>query len=197
MTEQRKRTNVELWAAIEKLSDEAELARINALDDPELDRELRAAGIDPDKAAAFVHKAIARTDAAADANAQAGPKAASVPSGPAPAPAHAAPSAPPPRRIGWVPYVAAAAVAMLVATALTRPDANTGSPAPDSSATDDATQRKPAAQLRAQAFEACAQTQWRRCAVLLDEARLIDPAGEADPRVVRWREAIRASSRGP
>jgi hypothetical protein len=185
MNEPRKRTNAELWEAIENLSGEAELARINALDDPELDRELRAAGIDPDKAAAFVQKAIATA-----------PSEPRAPSAPQPSPA--GPHTPPPRRSGWVTYFAAAAVAVLAATALTKPDANTGSPAPpDSSASGDDAQRKPAAQLRAQAFEACAQSQWKRCAILLDEARLIDPAGDADPRVVRWREAIRGSSRGP
>jgi hypothetical protein len=38
------------------------------------------------------------------------------------------------------------------------------------------------------------QRQWKRCAEKLDEARLIDPAGESDPLVTELRAAIRDAS---
>jgi hypothetical protein len=46
---------------------------------------------------------------------------------------------------------------------------------------------------RDEAFSACTQGLYSRCADLLDQARQLDPAGESDPRVVQARAAIAAS----
>jgi hypothetical protein len=195
MTEPRKRTNAELWGAIERLSGEAELARIDGLDETELDRELRKAGIDPDEAAAVVQKAIAGVDASGAATAHAahmGPAAPSAPRAPAPsasspAPRASRPPAAPWGRARWVPYLATAAIVLLIVGALTRENRGTATP-PSPEA---------AALLRTEASEACGQAQWKRCAEKLDEARLLDPDGEAEPRVTRLREAIRKASGTP
>ncbi len=54
MSPPRKRTDAETWRALEgdaADAGDAELARIGALDDDALDAELRAAGVDPERAA--------------------------------------------------------------------------------------------------------------------------------------------------
>jgi hypothetical protein len=82
MSGPQKRTDAETWAALEAMAkesddrdeaeaDEAEMARIAALSDEELDRELAAAGIDPAEARArgeeIAEKVRARTAAQATA----------------------------------------------------------------------------------------------------------------------------------
>jgi hypothetical protein len=187
MTEPRKRTNAELWAAIEKASDDTELARIDTLDEEALDRELRAAGIDPDEAAAFVKAAIADVNSPREAKALAARQAPARPPAPSTPRAPSALPAPAPRplRSRWEPYVATAAVVALVASALTKENHGTATPPPP---------HEQAAPLREEATEACMQRQWKRCAEKLDEARLIDPAGESDPLVAELRAAIRDAS---
>ncbi len=50
-----KRSDAELWRAVEDVAAQTELARIGALSDAEVDRELRAAGIEPEEAAKVGH----------------------------------------------------------------------------------------------------------------------------------------------
>jgi len=50
---------------------------------------------------------------------------------------------------------------------------------------------------RDEAFSACTQGLYSRCADLLDQARQLDPAGESDPRVVQARAAIAAGQQPP
>jgi hypothetical protein len=165
MTEPHKRTNAELWAAVEKGSGDAELARIDALSDEEVDRELREAGIEPGEAARVVERAVAGASASGEGKAERGPVAEVV-------------QLKARSRARWVAYVAAAAGVALVATAIARRDGEPTAPFP-------------AEKLRAEAADACAQSQWKRCAEKLDEARSMDPAGEGDARVKRMRDAIR------
>jgi hypothetical protein len=47
-------------------------------------------------------------------------------------------------------------------------------------------------ELRTEAGRACAAKQWATCEAKLDEAKRLDPGGEADPDVVRARAAIAA-----
>src|SRR5260370_41762972 len=51
MSAPRKRSDAELWRAIEDVAAQAELSRIEVLSEEEVDRELRAAGIEPGQAA--------------------------------------------------------------------------------------------------------------------------------------------------
>jgi hypothetical protein len=53
-----------------------------------------------------------------------------------------------------------------------------------------ATPQELAAAMRADAFAACDAQKWGECTRKLDEARRIDPAGEADPRVTAARKAV-------
>jgi hypothetical protein len=55
------------------------------------------------------------------------------------------------------------------------------------------TPQERAAQMRQDAFAACAQEMYETCGRKLDEARELDPAGEADPRVVAARQDIEAA----
>jgi DNA-directed RNA polymerase specialized sigma24 family protein len=50
--------------------------------------------------------------------------------------------------------------------------------------------------LRRLAFEACEAQSWASCAAYLDEAKVLDPRGESDPRVQQARREI-AEGRGP
>ena len=92
--------------------------------------------------------------------------------------------------IGW--GIAAAAVAAGVAVAVASKERSDG----DYAAGGDRTMfERRAAQLRADAYSACEEKRWERCESDLDEARGIDRAGEADPRVTEARKAI-AQARG-
>jgi hypothetical protein len=105
MTEPRKRTAAEVWRALEKVTADADLERIDALSDDDLDRELRAAGVDPAEAAKVGPEGLARTP-------QQRPK--------------------PRRPVRWVAWVTAGAVVALIAIALVReqPIVGAGRPAP-------------------------------------------------------------------
>jgi hypothetical protein len=48
-------------------------------------------------------------------------------------------------------------------------------------------QEQRGAELRDEAFGACEKAQWRTCLQKLDEAKALDPAGDANPRVRGWR----------
>jgi hypothetical protein len=158
MTEPRKRTAAEVWRALEKVTADADLERIDALSDDDLDRELRAAGVDPAEAGKIGSQVLAKTQ-------KEGPR--------------------PPRKLRWVAWVGAGAAAALIAIALVReqPIVGAGRPAP--------TPKQQAAQLRGDAFSACAQGLWSACEDQLNAARALDPGGEMDPKVLAARQSLR------
>jgi hypothetical protein len=81
-----------------------------------------------------------------------------------------------PRRAQWVmAFVAAAAVFALVIAGVVRKPDIVSAPSPGHEAR--------AAKLREEAFAACDARQWRACEDKLGEARKLDRAGDADPRV--------------
>ena len=158
MTEPRKRSPAEVWRALEKASTDAEVGRIGAMSDAELDAELRAAGIDPAEAAKIGVDLL--------------------------------PPAPPSRRAGrrvyWVAGFAAAVVVIGVLVVRPRtPAVGAGYGEEDALAEAD--------DLRNHAFGACDQAHWAVCKKALNDAKDIDPAGEAAPRVVAARRAIAAA----
>jgi hypothetical protein len=163
MTEARKRTDAEVWNALETIAADAELARIEALSDGELDGELRAAGMDPESIAATAK----------------------------PGAANVAPRKARLRARPWAWGVASAAVvALVIVAAWPRPERfNVGHGAP----LDDGPQR--AAKMRQEAFNACATSLWSLCEGRLNEARGLDPDGEANPEVQRARQSIAAAVR--
>lgn len=181
MTEPRKRTDAEVWQALEKVAAELkDLERIDALSDEELDRELRAAGIDPDEAMELGPAFLVR-------------------------PPRRAPGTPPQARTGrrqaarsarkvqWVAWAAlAAAVVLVVGWLASRPD-NVASPRPDdrTPVTDGlATKPQAAAKLRDEAFGACAAGLRGACEEKLNAARALDPAGEQYAKVLAARRSV-------
>jgi hypothetical protein len=158
MTEARKRTDAEVWHALETIAADAEPARIDALSDGDLDGELRAAGIDPESIAATAKPGAAKV-ASRKARLRARP---------------------------WVWGLASAAVvALVIFAAWPRPERfYVGHGA----TRDDGPQR--AATMRKDAFKACEANLWSLCEDRLNEARGLDPDGEANPEVRRARESI-------
>ena len=180
MTERGKRTDAEVWQALEKVAAEVgELERIDALSDDELDRELRAAGIDPAEAAKLGEGLRVRA-----------PPLASRERPQAPAPRERSPR--PPRKVQWVPWGALAAVVLVAAVLARRPD-DAASPWPGDHGADSdalATKHAAAAKLRDDAFGACAQGLWGACEEKLNAARALDPSGEQDAKVLAARRAV-------
>jgi hypothetical protein len=168
MSEPRKRTNAEVWQALEKITAEAELERVGALSDDELDRELLAAGIDPSEAAKVGQADLARP-----------PK----------------PERKAPRTMRWVAWAAVAAAAALVVGGLARKppivgSARLGDPGLDP---DVATRRQQADAMREAAFGACDQGLWVSCEEKLNAARALDPEGEREPKVLAARQSVFAA----
>ncbi len=103
---------------------------------------------------------------------------------------------PRPPRITRVAWLAAAALVGLFAVARMWREQKVTTTAPaDGAPQTDQAHRDQAAQTRADATAACAQSEWKRCEEKLDAARAIDPAGESDPRILRLRETIREAAR--
>jgi hypothetical protein len=178
----RKLAPDEAWDALEKMAVDDEVERVLALSDEELDAELKRAGSDP-------AKVRERGEAL-------GRKLAPEEKAPAPAPA--------PRRTGRVVWLVAAAfgallvglVAVNVSGVMARfrplpigPDEGGLSAPPGALA------KRQAATLRDQGLGECAKGAYDACKGHLDAAMQLDPAGEADPRVVRAREDIAAQER--
>jgi hypothetical protein len=170
-------TPEEVLDAIEDADAADEAARILALSDGDLDRELYEAGLDPDAVRARGRKIGERAmrfagERSADGDAW----------------VTAAPPAPrrsvPPR---WSVLLAAALAAVVVGGApfavrlLSKPDDRPIQNRPDASPTPTAA---PSPQpIRERALEACDRQQWAECLNGLDEARMLDPAGDRDPRI--------------
>jgi hypothetical protein len=103
-------------------------------------------------------------------------------------------------RARWVAFSAAAALAALLVLVLWKREAIVAWLSPAPIVPDDAPFTLPrvdrrAAALREDALGACAAREFARCAAGLDEARRLDPAGEADPQVAAARRAIAGAVR--
>jgi hypothetical protein len=171
-------TPEELWNELEnEAHDRGQIDQIAALPREELDARLEKAGFDVTKVkaeASALRDEIARSAAARRAKLKAVEEQRRQG-------AQVAARVPLWRR----PVVAVAAAASLAAAAggglLFRPipaplPVWSGSPPPSASSVD-------AAELRTQAFAACAEWRWQECRALLDDASRIDPAGESAPDV--------------
>jgi hypothetical protein len=184
MTTPAKRTTAQVWRELDAIAeevkltraDEAELARIAALDGEAVDRELRAAGIDPEEAA----------DVGMDMLQMASPD------GHVPAAATSRPRGVEdigrrdragkrsPRVAPWVPWLAMAAIVLLILTAFAKRREIQAwlAPAPRIEREPESPPREPspvelAAKIREDAY-----------------AQKLDPAGESDPRVEAARDAV-------
>jgi hypothetical protein len=185
------------WETIERSAAKGDLARLDAMNEAELDEELRAGGIDPAEAARVVERAMKEgvPPAGKDAPAPAADEAAKQPpalraiAGDAPAvkaPAKAS------RVLRWGPWVGAAAIAAgTLLVLMNRDDGNTaggrrGPPPEEIGETREEVSRPPAeraARLRDRALMACNARHWEACTELLDRAQGLDPPGEDTPLV--------------
>jgi hypothetical protein len=177
-----------------KLLGEAQLERLEAMDDAELDDALRARGIDPD-APIDVDKLLAKLPADADGNPPAGIL-------PFPTTSPRANASSPPRfgRAAWIAAAALAAaipLALYVANRAGHGEGGTGPVAQTDARPDPSGALARAASLRDEAARACHLRSWKVCRETLDEARRLDPAGESQDRVVLMREAIARSGLPP
>jgi pimeloyl-ACP methyl ester carboxylesterase len=169
----------EAWDALEKMAVDDEVERVLALSDEALDAELKAAGADPvrvrERGEALGRKLVLQGTSVG-----------------------AAP------RTRWVAWLAAAAFGALVVSFVAvnfsgtmarfrpvpiGPDEGGLAPPPDALA------RERVATLREQGFAACAQGSFGECQQKLDDAMRLDPAGEADPRVVQARKDVAVHER--
>jgi hypothetical protein len=201
MTTPSKRTTAQVWEQLESIADEvklaradeAELARIAALDHEAVDRELRAAGIDPAEAA---NVGMDMLQAAPDAHVPAA--ATSRPRGVEAIGRREKSGGPSRPAMQWVPWLAAAAIVVLVLTAFAKRDeiqAWLQPKPPRIEKEPESPPREPspeelAARMRDRAYMSCAERLWARCERQLNEAQTLDPAGETDPRVQQTRKAI-------
>jgi hypothetical protein len=172
----KKPTAREVWEAIDETSFRAEVDRVNAMSDAEVEAELLKDGFDP-------------ADLSLNANANAKPAPQATTGGGngkdenaadanKTAPAKLAPV----RRLPVVriaSWAVAASFVLLVGGVVVRnalpPDDVTRTPA------------EHAAKLREDARKACAKAQWRTCLDRLDEADKIDPDRAQDPEVRKLR----------
>jgi hypothetical protein len=162
----RRRTDAEVWRALEA-APETELARIDALSDDELDRELRDAGVSPELVAGVVQPrapavALRRT-----------------------------------RTWAWVALAAGVALVIAATArrreiALWFGHEPIG---PDVAQTPDSVLVERAARLRHDALGVCEQGFWGLCEEKLNEARRLDPAGESQPQIQAARRAIDEAGR--
>jgi hypothetical protein len=177
------------WQCAMKLLAEEELERLDKMSDEDVATEMRAEGLDPTRVPS-VEKLLVKVPDAEQLLAK-------VPAGARVVPLE------PRRRTRWVVWLAAAALGALgVATLAVKAPAVVawwhGGKSPDIGA--DAAQRPPSELVRAEALRddterACQRRLWGTCESKLDEASLLDPAGERQPRVVRMRGDIAASVR--
>jgi hypothetical protein len=160
------------WATIERIADGAERDRLAAMSERDIDEELRGLGVDPDDAAELVEHAMdprRRVRGGIDVS--------------------------PPERPWrtWVGYAALGVAALLLVVARRPGNWGVRPVNPD----DTSSRQAGAAKLRAEAFAACAASEWVVCEIRLDAAQEIDPAGEAAAPVIAARQAIDDSMRAP
>ena len=169
-----KRTNAELWNALDEATLDAELEAVLAMTPEERREELVKAGYDLDKvhadADAFFASLPPATGPAPVATAVA--VAAPVPT--------AAPAQRPKRTRMVVTVFGALALAAVLALVI-----KAAQPPPPVGASPGAH----AAALRREARAACEAHVWKTCLDKLDEARGLDPDGDQDPDVQRLRQS--------
>jgi hypothetical protein len=179
------------WRFVEKLLADEDAERLDQASDEDIERQMRAHGAREPSRVPSADELLAKAAARA-AQRNAGAKQASGPT------VRTRPVRP--RRTQWVTWLAAAAIAGLVAAAVTRqrkPDM-VSSPYPgDAGGEPQApTAKEIAAQLRSDAFAACGAERWAECEGKLDEAKNVDPDGESDARVKETRTAVANAKRG-
>jgi hypothetical protein len=193
LTEPRKPAPPITWETIERAAAKGDRTRIEAMTEAEVDEDLRKAGIDPDRAASVVERAL--NEGAPQAETQAPSAAKGEPS--------AAPGAKPPAKASpvarWAPWVGATALAagVLLVLANQHDDGvGQGNPGPPPSDTHQAPPVQPdtpaghAARMRANAAGACEEERWEICERLLNQAKDLDPAGESTPVVIGLRREL-------
>jgi hypothetical protein len=180
----RKRAPEELWKALEKEAHDEQggpdddVARAASRSVSAAEKDLADAGFDVE-----AEKAEVRAWAA-----QLGKPASAAPSK---RPASLAPlrSVRPPRPRSLVPWIAAAAVVLLLAGVQLQRQMQMHT-ARDGDVAATRPRRAPA--LRQRGFEACRAERWAECLELFDAAERLDPDGDADPAV----QAARAKALG-
>jgi hypothetical protein len=175
------------WLATEadQAAMDAEIDRLEALDDAGIEQELVASGLDVTRADTVFARAAARAGVSIPA---AAPSAVSAPTASTRAPAsRRVVELPRARRSTWVPFLIAAALGTAAVFAMQPRNVvflpNDG----------DTSSRDEAAGIREQALLACDAGGWASCESKLDAARHLDPAGEADPRIKAARARIAAA----
>jgi hypothetical protein len=173
-----KRSSREVFAAMMDAPVRDEADRIEGLSKDELEAELRAAGFTPEDVVALGDRARregararelekARREVVRGSEARARPA------------------------TRWALILAAALGAGVVAVVGVPPIvAYFRGPSSTEPPTDGRDLRY-AGEQRKDAFKACAESRWQDCASKLDDAKRLDPAGEADPGVVEARRAVR------
>jgi hypothetical protein len=202
MTTPSKRTTAQVWQELEAIADEAklaradetELARIAALDHEAVDRELIAAGIDPAEAADVGMDMLQ----AASPDAHVPAAATSRPRGVEQIDRREKRGGASPRQMTWVPWLAAAAIVVLVLTAFAKRDEIQAWLQPEPPRIQKEPEPPPrqpspqelAAKVRDEAYVSCEDGLWGQCERQLNEAQKMDPGGESDPRVKAARKAV-------
>jgi hypothetical protein len=204
VTEPRKPAPPIAWDTIERAAGKGDRARIEAMAEAEVDEDLRKAGIDPERAASVVERALnegapqseTETPAAAKGESAAAPPPLRSIEGGAPG---ATPQAKASRVARWAPWVGATALAACVLLVLANQHddgVGQGNPGPPPSDSHRAAPVQPdtpaghAARMRANAAGACAEERWEICERLLNQATDLDPAGESTPMVIGLRRQL-------
>jgi hypothetical protein len=178
---------------------DAEMERVLALAPEERERELLAAGVDVEaeraKAREWREKAAGGDRPAAPEELQPEKIALAASPNAAQPPIAALPRGRARLSRGWWAsrggMVAAAALAAAGLLVLARHEPPVGSGHHDDGQQHELTSRDRAEALRQKAYAACDKRAWAECRALLDDAKGLDPAGEADSRVKKSRDAIR------
>jgi hypothetical protein len=170
------------WQFIEKLLAADDPERLDQASDEEVERQMREQGVHVSRVPS-VEELMARVaERAAKRNERAGrASAAKVKSLP---------------RSRWVPWVVGAALCILLVLLVVQRRqiiawfTRDSMVAPDDWQNEKLVRQERVDALRREGFEACAESMWTQCEGKLDEAKRLDPGGEADPRVRAAREAI-------
>jgi hypothetical protein len=176
------RTAQELWKRLVDEAGEDEIERAASVSVAQAERELAEAGFD-------VAAERARAEAFLD----------ELEGRPAPSPAKPANPGKTERRgrvppLVWVGAAAAAAAGAAVTHSALRDEGKSAQPPPPSPSTPESTRNTSrhaiaaARDLRGRAAVECNAGRARECLSLLDQARAIDPAGDAAPEIRRLRE---------
>jgi hypothetical protein len=164
------------WLFVEKLLADDDPERLDKASDEEVERQMREQGVQVSRvpgAEELLAKAAARA-AKPDASRsqESGVKVTALPVRPG--------------RPRWMALLAAAAIGgLVVAVVMNQRETPVAHPRPhdDSGGQVEPTPQERAAKLREEAFAACREARWAECESKLGEAKRLDPAGDADPRV--------------